>query len=124
MVEGRQRADHAAHDGHGMRVAAEATQEKLHLFMNHCVVRDGAVEFLEFIGLWQFAVQQQKAGFEKVAAFGNLFDGIAAIEQHAFVTVNIGDLAFAARRRREPGVIGEVARLAVKFRDVHHIGAD
>jgi hypothetical protein len=24
VIEGRQRADHAAHDGHGMRVAAEA----------------------------------------------------------------------------------------------------
>ena len=32
---------------------------------------------------------------------GDLLDRIAAIEQHTFVAVNIGDLRFATRRRGE-----------------------
>ncbi len=90
MVEGRQRADHADQDRHGMRVAAEATEESRQLFMHHGVARDGAGEVGQFVGGRQFAVQQQIADFHEAGFFGELADGIAAMQQDAFVAVDIG----------------------------------
>ncbi|MCY1508070.1 hypothetical protein D9M68_423690 [compost metagenome] len=55
---------------------------------------------------------------------GKLFDRVAAVEQHAFVAVDIGDLGFARRRRREARVVGEHLRLLVKRADVHNVRAD
>ncbi len=40
VIEGRQRADHAAHDRHGMGVATEAAKEGRQLLMHHRVARD------------------------------------------------------------------------------------
>ena len=56
--------------------------------------------------------------------FGELVDGIAAIKQDAFVAVDEGDVAFAARRRREAGIVGEDVGLGVKLSDVHDVGTD
>ena len=41
VIEGRQRADHAAHDRHRMGVAAEAAEEARQLLMHHGVAGDG-----------------------------------------------------------------------------------
>ena len=44
VIEGRQRADHAAHDRHRMRVAAEAGEEAAHLLVDHRVIGHAMVE--------------------------------------------------------------------------------
>ena len=53
---------------------------------------------------------------------GELLDRVAAIEQHALVAVDIGDLGFAARRRGEAGVVGEHAGLGVELADIDDVG--
>ena len=124
VIERRQRADRAAHHRHRVRVAAEALEEPAHLLVHHRVAGHAIVE----VGLLrrgrQFAVEQQVAGLEEVAVLGELVDRIAAIEQDAFVAVDIGDLGFAAPGRGEAGVVGEHAGLGVELADVHDVRAD
>ena len=124
VIERRQRADRRHHDGHRMGVAAEALEEPRHLLVNHGVVDDAVVE----IGLLrlgrQFAVEQQVAGLQEVAVFGELLDRIAAVFQDAGVAVDIGDLRLAAAGGGEAGVVGEHPRLRVELADVDDIGPD
>ncbi|MNH94192.1 hypothetical protein D3C73_468080 [compost metagenome] len=110
VVEGREGADYAAHDGHRVGVATEAVEEGLQLLVNHGVVLHGADELgLLFCGR-QFAVEQQIAGFQVVRLFSQLFDRVAAVQQNAVVAVDIGDLRLAGSGRHETRVKGETAR--------------
>ena len=124
VIECRQCADAARHDRHRMRIAAEALEEPHHLLVHHRVPVDAVVE----VGLLrrgrQFAVEQQVAGLQKVAVLGELFDRIAAIEQNAFVAVDVGDLGLAARGRRKARIVGEHPALAVELRNVDDVGTD
>ena len=83
-----------------MGVAAEALEEAAHLLVDHGVVGHAIDEVGLLRGGRQLAVEQQVAGFEEVAVLGQIVDRIAAIEQDAFVAVDIGDLGFAASRSR------------------------
>ena len=107
-----------------MGVAAEALEEPGHLLVNHGVLNHAAVELRLLGGGRQLAIEQQVAGFEKVAVLGELFDRIAAVEQHAFVAVDEGDLGLAAAGRGEAGIVSEDARFAVELADVQHLGTD
>src|SRR5262249_2598285 len=51
-------------------------------------------------------------------------DRIAAVEQHAFVAVDVGDLGLAARRRGEARVVGEHAAIAIELGDIDHLRTD
>ncbi len=124
VVEGGQRADACDHHRHRMRVAAETLKEARHLLMHHRVARDSIIEIVPLRGGRQFAEEQEIAGLDEIAVFGELFDRIAAIEQDAFVAVDIGDGGFAARRRGEAGIIGEEPGLAVELADVDDRRAD
>ena len=115
VIEGGQCADRRHHHRHRMGVAAEALEEPGHLLVHHGVMDDALVEFLLLRLGRQFAVEQQVAGFEKVAMLGQLLDRIAAIFQHAGVAVDIGDLGLAAAGRGKAGVVGEHAGLAVEL---------
>ena len=107
-----------------MGVAAETLEEPGHLLVNHGVMDHAAVE----VGLLrlgrQFAVEQQVAGFEEVAFFGQLLDRIAAVFQDAGVAVDIGDLGLAASGRGEAGVVGEHSGLGVELGDVDDVRPD
>ena len=124
VIEGRQRADHAAHHRHRVRVAAEAAEEAAicSCTMVWWVMR--VVELGLLRGGRQFAVQQQVADLQEIAVLGQLLDRIAAIEQDALVAVDVGDVGFAARGRGEAGIVGEDAGLAVELADVDHIRPD
>ena len=124
VVEGRQRADAADHHRHRVGVAAEALEEPAHLLVDHGVMDHAVVEIFLLRGGRQLAVQQQVAGLQEVAVLGQLLDRVAAIEQHALVAVDIGDLELAARGRSEARIVGEDAGLVIELADVHHFGAD
>ena len=124
VVERGERADRADHHCHRMGVAPEPLEEPAHLLVNHGVAGHDVVEFRLLGRGRQLAVEQEVAGLEKVAVLGELLDRIAAIEQDAFVAVDIGDLGFAARRRGEAGVVGEDAGVGVELGDVDHLGTD
>ena len=44
---------------------------------------------------------------------GELLDGIAAVQQHAGIAVDVGDLAVGGRRHPEAGIVGEDAEVLV-----------
>ena len=124
MIERGQRADRGDHDRHRMGVAPETLEEAGHLLVNHGVVDHALVEILLLRGGRKLAVEQQVAGLEEVAVFGELLDRIAAVFQDAGVAVDIGDLGLAAAGGGEAGVVGEHPGLAVELGDVDHVGPD
>ena len=105
-----------------MGVAAEALEEAGHLLVHHGVVDHALVEILLLRLGRQLAVEQQVAGFEKVAFFGELFDRIAAVFQDTGVAVDIGDLGLAAAGGGEAGIIGKHSGLGVELGDVDDVG--
>ena len=107
-----------------MRVAAEAGEEPRHLLVHHGVARDGVAEVLEPALGRQLAVEQQVADLDEVGILGQLLDRIAAIEQHALVAVDVGDLRGAVGGRGEPRVVGEASGVAVETADVDDVGSD
>ena len=121
VIEGRERADHTNHDGHGMGVPAEAGVEPGHLLMHHGVAGDQIAEGVVLLLRRQLAVQEQIAGLHEGAMLGKLIDGIAAIEQHALSAIDEGDFRFTARRRGKARIVSEVASLGIKRGDVDHV---
>ena len=81
-----------------MGIAPEALEEPGHLLVDHRVVGDGMLECAALGLVRQFAVIEQIAGLDEVAIFGELLDGIAAMQQNALIAIDIGDLGFAGRR--------------------------
>ncbi|MNV80723.1 hypothetical protein D3C71_1743450 [compost metagenome] len=98
VVEGRKGAHQTGQHRHGVCVTTETAQEKLHLLVDHRVVGHELVEVraLRFIG--QFTVEQEVAGVEVITLGGQLFDGVAAIQQLTLVTVDVGDGGLRGRR--------------------------
>jgi hypothetical protein len=72
----------------------------------------------------QFPVEQEIAGLEEVALFGDLLDRIAAVFENTGIAVDIGDLRLAASGGGEAGVVGEHAGLGVQLGDVDDIRPD
>ncbi len=123
VIEGRQGADGADHDRHGMGVAAEALEEAVELGVQHGVPRDALLELFVLGGVRQFAVQQQVADFQEVGLRGQLVDRIAAVQQNAGVAVDVGQGRFAGRGGSEAGVEGEGAGAAVQLADIDDVRA-
>ena len=96
VIEGGQRADHTAHDGHRMRVAPESPVEVVQLLVQHGVVGDVGHELALLPARRQFAVEQQVADLEEIAFLGQFPDGVSAVQQDAVVAVDEGNLGFAA----------------------------
>ena len=107
VVEGRQGADYAAHDGHGVRIATEAVEEVLQLLVNHGVVLDGVHELRFLLRVRQFTLEQQVTGLKVVGFLRQLLDRVAAVQQDALVTIDIGDLGLARGGGHEARVEGE-----------------
>ena len=124
VIEGRQRADDAAHDRHRVGVAAEAGEEAAHLLVDHRVIGHAMVEVGLLRRRRQLAVEQQVAGLEEVAVLGELLDRVAAIEQDALVAVDEGDLGLAGGGRGEARIVGEAPGVAVERADVDDVGAE
>ena len=95
VVEGRQGPHGADHNGHGVRVAAEAFKEAVELRVQHRVIGDVVFERIKLTLVRQMAFQQQIGHFEEVGPLCQLVDWIAAVQQHAFIAIDERDLAFA-----------------------------
>ena len=124
VIERGHRRDHRRHHRHRVRVVMEAVEETQQRFVDHRVVLDRLVELLELAADGQVAVDQQVRGFEEIRLRGELLDRVAAIQQHAVVAVDVGDLAFARRRGHEARVERENAVVLVETADVQAVRAD
>jgi hypothetical protein len=124
VIEGRERADDAAHDRHRMRIAAEAPVEIGDLLVQHGVPRERVVEDLELVLGRQVAVQQQVANLRKGRMLRPLLDPVAAVQQDALIAVDEGDLRFGAACCGEAGIVGEVSGIGIKLADVDDPRAD
>ncbi len=124
VVKGRQGADGAGHHRHRVGIAAETVEKAVELRVQHGVMGDGLFEFLELRGFRQFTVQQQVANLEEARLFSQLADRIAAVQQHAGVAVDIGDLAFARGGRGETRVVGEGVGFRIQLADIDDVGPD
>ncbi len=124
MVERRQRADHAADDRHRVRVAAEAVVEGAELLVDHRVMDHALLELDALRVGRQLAVEQEKGDLQEGRLLGQLLDRVAAVQQHALVAVDVGDLAVAGGGGAVAGVVGEHPEVAVQLADVGDLGAD
>jgi hypothetical protein len=118
VVERGQRTHRGHAHGHRVSVVMEALEEVLQRLAHHRVMRHFVVELGEFVGLGQFAVDQQIGNFKKIGMFRQLLDRIAAIQQDALVAVDERDRAFGCGGRHEARVVGEVAGVLVQLADV------
>ena len=91
VIEGRHGANQAREHGHGVRVTAKAAHEKVHLLVHHGVLEHELVKFVALAGVGQLAFEQQVAGVEVIALFGQLLDGVATVEEFALVAINVGN---------------------------------
>src|SRR3982074_1839581 len=107
-----------------MRIAPEALIKSAHLLVHHGVAGDTIVEVGLLRGGGELAVEQGGAGLEEVPVLGQLFDWEPAIQQNAFVAVDIGDLRLAAPRRGVTGIVGEHSGLGVDLAAVDDRGAN
>ena len=123
VIKRRHRANHTDHNGHRVRIAAEATEKVGHLFVQHRVVCHEAFEPFKFSRGGELSVQQQVTHFEVVGFFCQLINGIATVQQFTFVAVNKSYRAVTCRSRREARIIGENASLTIKLADIDHIRA-
>ena len=82
----------------------------------------GELDFLFLVR--QLTVQQQIGHFEEIAVLGQLFDRVAAIQQHTGIAVDVSDLALGARRGHEAGVEREYAVLLGQGTDVNDFGTE
>ncbi|EEB79921.1 hypothetical protein GPB2148_3769 [marine gamma proteobacterium HTCC2148] len=92
MVEGRECANHATHNGHRVGITTEAVEEMGQLFVDHGMAGDSADKRLFFFFRRKFAVKKQVAGLKIVGVLGQLFNGVAAVQQDAFAAIDIGNL--------------------------------
>ena len=114
MVEGRKRADHAAHDCHGMGIPAKSPEEVCELLVQHGVVGDVFLVFVLLVLGGQLSVQKQVADFHVFGVFRQFLDGITAVKKNPLVAVNESDLGFAASRRGVSRVISEATGIPVE----------
>ncbi len=66
VIEGRQRAGHAAQHRHRVRVATEAMEQTGDLLVDHSVTRDGGFELVKLGLSWLLTLQQDVAHFQVV----------------------------------------------------------
>ena len=124
VIEGGEGADHADHHRHRVGIAPEAPVEVVDLLVHHRVLGDGGDEAVLLRRIRQLAVEQQVGDLEKVAVRGQLVDGIAAVQKHALLAVDIGDLGLARAGRGKAGVVRELARAGIERADVDHRRAE
>ena len=119
VIEGRQRTDDAAHHGHGMGIETKARVKARQLVVHLAVPLDVADEIILLGGRRQFTVQQQVAQLQEIRAFGKLLDGISAMQEDAFIAIDVGDVRIAGSGGDEAGIVSEIP-LVGEFAHIDH----
>src|SRR5215472_5713722 len=107
-----------------MGVTPETIEEPVHLLVNHGVARNAIVEVGFLRSGRQLAVEEQVASLEEISVLRELVDRVAAVQEHALVAVNEGDLRFRTRGGREAGIVGEHPGLGVELANVDDRGTE
>ena len=108
-----------------MGIVPETLHQLRDVGVQHRVQRDFLRPAAQLVVAWQFTEQNQVRRLEKVAVFGELFDGVATVEQDALVAVDEGDAASARSGVHERRVVGHHAELVGGDLDLAQIhGAD
>ena len=118
VIESRQGTDDTDHHRHGVGIVMETLEKAQQRIVDHRVVSDDLGEVFELNRRRQFAVQQQIGHFDKSRLFRQLLNRVTAIAQNAFVTVEGGNGAVAARRRYKAWIVGKHLGLAVQTGDI------
>ena len=92
VIEGRERSHYTYHDGHGVGTAYEAAVKADQLLVQHGVSGNIAVELLFLFRGGQFAMQKQVAHVHEVGILGKFGYRIAAVQQDAGLTIDVGNL--------------------------------
>ena len=106
-----------------MGVASKTFKKIGQLVVNHGVHGDVLLEGLMGLWGWKVPMEEEIADLKEVRCFGELFDGIASVEENAFLTVDERDLRAATGRRVEARVIGEFTGIFVERLDVDDVGS-
>ena len=112
---------------HRAGVAGEAVENFEQPLVDGRVLADAVDEGVELRLVRPVAVDQQVGGFEEAAAFGQFFDGNAAVLEDALLGVDEGDGALARAGVAVAGVEGDVAGFGPQGGDVDGplaLGAD
>ena len=104
-IEGREGAHHTHHDGHRVRIRLEALEEGDQPLMHHPMQLQLGLEFVQLAYGGQLTLDQQVGDLGKGAAFGEVTDAIAAVQQDPGVAVDEGDRTHTARSGGEARVI-------------------
>jgi hypothetical protein len=120
-VERGEAAHSGGQHGHRVAVATETFKEPVHLGVQQGVLFDGVVEHFQFRCCRQLTVQDQVADFREGGLFGELPDGVAAVQKNAFIPIDESDLAFTAGCRCETGVEREMVRLSINAADIDYV---
>jgi hypothetical protein len=83
-----------------------------HVFMDGRMLREVAAELMEFVAVWQFAIDKEIRHLDKSAMFGKVGYVVAAVPKYTFVAVNIGNVTHARSGIPETVVEGNISRLA------------
>ena len=74
-----------------MSGAGKRVEEALHLLAQQSVVADGHGPLVELLAGRQLTVEQQIGDLEERALLGQILNGVAAMAQGAFSTIDVGD---------------------------------
>ncbi len=89
VIEGGERTDHAAHDGHGVGIATEAAEEEGNLLVHHGVAGDQTFEFRVLRLGGRLAVQQDVADFQIAGLGSQLGDGVTTVQQDTLIAIYV-----------------------------------
>ncbi len=119
LVVRRQRRDGRREHRHRVRGMRQRREEPLEVLVQKGVPTDLLVELPQLVGRGQLAVDEQPRDLEICAVLRQLLDRIAAVTQHALVTVDVGDRRLGRRGVHEAVVESRVAGLAGEGGEVH-----
>ena len=120
-IERRERADGAQEDAHRVRVVLEAFHQLLDVLVQHRVQRDLLRPLLQLVVARQLAENDQIRGLEVGGLLRQLLDGIAAVLEHPFIAIDVGDAAATRGRVHERRVVGDQAGILLAGLDLPQI---
>ena len=110
----RDSAPTSGHHRHRMSSRLEPAQKELHLIMDHSVIGHRLVELLLRSTFGRSPRTATGSTYPGSRTASRVFDRVAAIQQLAFVAVDVGDRRVAWPPSKEIRVVRELARFRVK----------